>query len=195
MRKHRSWWMGFGIGLIVGAVMLQMMLFAEKQGEAPLPAEPLTAEQLSDEAKKANLLLLSQEQLDALVADRLAQLERESGGEAAGEEGAAGSTGTSGEPADSGSAANAAADEEPEPSETERQETEEAEQRQVSVNISYGMSLTEVGEELLKQGVIDDLKAFIEGTRPVANKMRVGTAVFTGKPTYQEIMDELVRPK
>lgn len=198
MRKHRSWLMGFGIGLIVGAIMLQMITFAEKQN-APLPQEQMTPEELSDEAKKAGLLLLTQEQLDARVQEAVAASEQEGQGESSGEEGDSGQPDASGEEqtaseAPDGSETNAA------PSATSNSESEEAPPaaeatEQLSLYISYGMSLTEVGQELLKLGVIDDVKVFIEETRPVATKMKVGTAVFKGKPTYQEIMDELVRKK
>ncbi|WP_372631722.1 hypothetical protein [Cohnella sp.] len=198
MRKHRSWLMGFGIGLIVGAIMLQMITFAEKQN-APLAQEPMAPEQLSDEAKKAGLLLLTQEQLDARVQEAVAASEQAGQGESSGEEGDSGQPDDSGEeqtaPKETdGSETNAAQSATPKAEGEEAPPAAEAPE-QVSLYISYGMSLTEVGEELLKLGVIDDVKDFIEGTRPVANKMRVGTAVFTGKPTYQEIMDELVRKK
>ncbi|OXS59703.1 hypothetical protein B1A99_09155 [Cohnella sp. CIP 111063] len=189
MRKHRSWLMGFGIGLIVGAIMLQMITFAEKQN-APLPQEQMTPEELSDEAKKAGLLLLTQEQLDARVQEAVAASEQEGQGESSGEEGDSGQPDASGEEQTASEAPSATPNSESEEAPPAAEATE-----QVSLYISYGMSLTEVGQELLKLGVIDDVKVFIEETRPVATKMKVGTAVFKGKPTYQEIMDELVRKK
>ncbi|WP_391571550.1 hypothetical protein [Cohnella sp.] len=196
MRKHRSWLMGFGIGLIVGAIMLQMILFAEKQ-DAPLAKEPLKAEELADEAKKAGLLLLTPEQLDARVNEARAE---------ANGSGAEGQEGASGQPDDASekqpvaeepeaSESNAPASETPSAGQNEANPASETEPQQVSLYVSYGMSLTEVGEELQKLGAIDDVKEFIEETRPVAAKMRVGTIVLKGRPTYQEIMDELVRKK
>jgi|GEM_PF-410702 len=199
MRKHRSWLLGFGIGLIVGAIILQMITFAEKQ-DAPLVQEQMTPEELSDEAKKAGLLLLTQEQLDARVQEAVAASEQAGQGESSGEEGDSGQPDASGEEQNAskeqdGSETNAAPSATPKAEGDEETPPAAESAEQVSLYISYGMSLTEVGQELLKLGVIDDVKVFIEETRPVATKMKVGTAVFKGKPTYQEIMDELVRKK
>ncbi|MFB9273581.1 hypothetical protein [Cohnella cellulosilytica] len=200
MRKHRSWLMGFGIGLIVGAIMLQMITFAEKQG-APLTEEPMEAERLADEAKRAGLLLLTQEQLDERVRAAVAEDQLAGNSEGAespeasieGPDGAAGGSGASADP--DGAEAAPAESGTPPAEQGNAASSPETGQEQVSLYISYGMSLTEVGRELQKLGVIDDVKEFIEETRPVAKKMKVGTAVFKGRPTYQEIMDELVRKK
>jgi len=191
MRKHRGWFMGFGIGLIVGAVMLQMILFAQDQAVLVTEEPPITTDRLSDEAKKAGMLLITQDQLDERIRDAIADQERSRLIET-GEEGDSAQPDPSDEPLEEKSAAS------PEPSKAGQEETKppaETEQGRVSLHVGYGMTLTEVGEELQKLGVIDDVKEFIEETRPVAKKMKVGTAVFTGKPSYQEIMNELVRKK
>ncbi len=195
MRKHRSWLMGFGIGLMAGAIMLQMITFAERQG-APLAEEQMEPERLADEAKKAGLLLLTQAQLDERIREAAA-----AGSKTAESPGGSGEE-TGGESPDSEASSDPAGSEAP-PEDSEPPAAEQGvadpspktEPERVSLYIRYGMSLTEVGQELLKLGVIDDVKEFIEETRPVAKKMKVGTAVFKGKPTYQEIMDELVRKK
>ncbi|XID95101.1 hypothetical protein ACF3MZ_11545 [Paenibacillaceae bacterium WGS1546] len=182
MRRHRAWLMGLGTGLIVGASMLQLITFAQDQ-ENKLARPPLTEEQLAQEAGLAGFLLMTEAQLaarvDAAVAEAMAARD-----EAA-------------DPVRNEDEEEAEPEEDPEPAEQapDRGVASQASEETYSVYVKYGMTLTEVGNELKKLGLIDDVGEFIEHTREVATRMKVGNAVFAGKPTYEEIMTELTRKK
>jgi len=186
MRKLRKWLMGFGIGLIVGASMLQLITFAKDQA-AKVTEERLSPERIGEEADKAGLILLTREQLNARLEEAAAQAAPKTG---KAEEEASPEPEASEKPNDSEPNATVPPDDSsPEPEEpSPSAET-------TSLYVAYGMSLTEVGEELQRLGLIGDVKDFIENARPIAKKMKVGTAVFSGKPSYEAIMDELVRKK
>ena len=51
MRKHRSWLMGLGIGLILGASMLQLILMAQDQ-LVIATEQSITQDQLAEEAQE-----------------------------------------------------------------------------------------------------------------------------------------------
>ncbi|TVX97636.1 hypothetical protein [Cohnella terricola] len=197
MRKYRLWLMGLGVGLILGASMLQLILIGLKQSDISTIStrESLTAEELSDEARKAGLLLLTEDQLNARVEEAVNQATRKSEEEADGgtkESEAPKHIEAVGEQAVSGEKATSAT---PEEKEASIKEMPEKYEKPVKLDVKYGMSLTEVGKELKKLGVIDDVNDFIDKTRDVSKKMKVGTIVFTSKPTYKQIMNELTRKK
>jgi len=180
MRKYRSWLMGLGIGLILGASMLQLILLAQKQ-TVIVEQETISPELLKDEAKKAGFMLLTEAQLKATVdaavsaaQDKMAENQKLD------------------ETIESGDVENKADDASSEavPSAipVEQQET-------VTLYVKYGMSFTEVAKELQKLGVIDNAEDFIVKGKSISKKMTVGNAVFTGKPSYRHIMDELTRKK
>ncbi|TJY43163.1 hypothetical protein E5161_04490 [Cohnella pontilimi] len=76
MRKHRSWLMGFGIGIILGACMLQLITFSEKQDQAlSIGSGALTRAELEQAAQNQGLALLpadektyTQQQLEQEIA-------------------------------------------------------------------------------------------------------------------------------
>ncbi|QMV40140.1 hypothetical protein [Cohnella cholangitidis] len=195
MRKYRSWLLGFGIGIILGASMLQLILLAQKQ--AVMVAEPLTREELNAEAKKAGLVLLTTEQLETKINEAVASVQKDSGQETDDinsgmndTESALTPPGANEEGQPSATPTDGAESEQPEASASEPANTEE-----FTLYIRYGMSLTEVANALFEQGIIEDTKDFINEARPIAKKMNVGNAVFIGKPTVKEIMSELTRKK
>jgi hypothetical protein len=190
MRKHRSWFIGFGIGIIIGATMLQLILFAKDQA-VMVAQEPLTQEQLNEEAARAGLLLMTSEQLDEKVSEAVAAIQEKSDPEEERDEGIGGTESALTPPGKTN---------EEEPSASPSDESEQPEEgtkteSEVTLHVSYGMSLTQVANELEKLGVIDDAADFIAKAKSVSKKMKVGTNVFKGKPTYEEIMNELVRKK
>ncbi|KIL35313.1 hypothetical protein SD71_14885 [Cohnella kolymensis] len=165
MRKHRSWLMGLGIGLILGASMLKVMLIGKEQAEMVAGQEPISRERLQAEAKMAGFVLLpvnekryTQQELDAKIAA------------------AASSNNNKAKPA----APPAKQGKEP---------------RIVTLNVRSNMTLSIVAEELQKHGVIEDAGDFMEKAESIEKKLKIGTAVFIGKPTYKQIMTELTRSK
>lgn len=175
MRKYRSWLMGLGIGLIIGASMLQLILVAQEQATI-VADEPLTREQLDTAARKAGLVLLpvgeavySQAQLDAKVQEAVAAAQN-------GEDTPKATDNTD----HSESNVDAEEAEQPEP---------------VTLYVRPKMSLTQVAIKLEELGVIDNADDFIAKARPISKELKVGNSVFSEKMTYQAIMDELTRKK
>ncbi|BBI34409.1 hypothetical protein [Cohnella abietis] len=186
MRKYRSLLMGLGMGLVLGASMLQFILFAQEQS-GKLTDETLTQEQLSKEAQKsgyvivpANEVTYTQKQLETKIDEAVATAL-----------------------ANQSTIKDEAVKEESKPAEQNKEGSElpaantsdlEASEA-VTLYVRHMMTLTEVAKELVKLGVIDDTDGFINKARPISKKMNIGTAVFTGKPTYEQIMTELTRKK
>ena len=188
MRKHRSWLMGLGIGLIIGASMLQLILIAQDQA-VMVAQEPITREQLNDEAKKAGLVLLTEEQLKAKVEEAVAAAQEETKTNKDDDNTQINNSGAALTPPKATAApSDSKESEQPETNASPESET-------FTLHVSYGMSLTKVANELKNLGVIDDAEDFIQKARVIAKKMNIGNAVFTGKMTYQEIMNELTRKK
>ncbi|TFE24400.1 hypothetical protein [Cohnella luojiensis] len=173
MRKYRSWLMGLGIGLIIGASMLQLIQLAQEQA-VMVAEEPITREQLKDEAEKADLVLLTEEQLAAKVESAVSAALQDEAPKTQGESEGNKETNSALKP--------------PEPS-------KDPEPKTATLNVTYGMTLTEVADELKMLGVIEDAEDFIYVASSIAKKMSVGKSTFTGKPTYKAIMQELTREK
>ncbi|MCD9023391.1 hypothetical protein [Cohnella silvisoli] len=181
MHKYRSWLMGLGIGIILGSSMLQIIQLAKNQA-VMVADEPMTREQLDTEAKKAGFVLspagqtlYTQDQLNAKIDEAVA---------AASKDGINDTKGALKPPA---------------PSETANSENAGAgdseDPKAVTLYIRKNMTLTEAAERLQKLGVIDDVEDFVRRAKSISKKMNVGTAVFTGKPNYKQIMAELTREK
>ncbi|RED66057.1 hypothetical protein [Cohnella lupini] len=190
MRKYRNWLIGFGVGIIIGASMLQMILVAKDQS-AMVAQESLTRDQLDAEAEKAGLVLLTEEQLNDKVEEAVAASQEQSNkGDDNGQEGIKDS--------DDEALKTPAPSDSPVPEESGPASTDDNGQEvtePVFLRVDYGMTLTEVADELKKLGLIDDAKDFINEARPISKKMKVGKSEFTGKPTYEQIMNELTRKK
>jgi hypothetical protein len=175
MRKHKKWWMGLGIGVILGATLLQLIHFAETQSQALMVAE----------TEK----IYSQKELDEKLAKAV--------------------EGARQEPLPSGSAngPGASLKPKPEPTPSESPSALPSESpseppapsgqgdRVVAFYVNSGMDLKTVARSLRKLGVIEDANDFMEEARSISRKIEVGTSSFKGKPTFEEIMDELTRPK
>jgi hypothetical protein len=171
--------MGLGIGLIIGASMLQLIQLAQEQA-VMVAEEPITREQLNDEAEKAGLVLLTEEQLATKVENAVAAALQDEAPKTQDESEGIKDTNSALKPPESSK--------EPEPAVTPVPKT-------VTLTVTYGMTLTEVADELKKLGVIEDAEDFIKKARSISKKMKIGKSEFTGKPTYKEIMNELIRMK
>lgn len=165
MRKHRSWLMGLGIGLILGASMLQIMLIGKEQAGRVAGQEPISRERLQAEAKMAGFVLLpadekryTQQELDAKIAAAVSSSNDKT--------------------------------KSPPPAAKDGKEP-----RIVTLNVRSNMTLSIVAEELQKLGVIEDASDFVDKAESIEKKLGIGTAVFIGKPTYKQIMAELTRSK
>lgn len=185
MRKYRSGLMGLGIGLIIGASMLQLILAAQDQ------TKPLTREQLEKKAVaagyvvyKADELLYTEEQLQSKIEEAVQQAQKKA------EEADPAPT----DKQTSESAAEPSPDSEASASESP-DATEEEEPKAVTLYVRPGMTLTQVANKLEELGVVEDGADFLDKCWSIAKDLEVGTAVFTGQPTYRQIMTELTRSK
>jgi len=186
MRKYRSWLMGLGIGLIVGASMLQLILAAQDQ------TKPLTKEQLEKKAAAAGYVLYSaeasvytEEQLQEKIEEAVLQVQKKA------EEAAPAPTGKqTSEPA-----AEEPSSESTEPATPSADAAAEDEPKATTLYVKPGMSLKAVADKLEQLGVVDDADDFVDKCWTIAKDLKVGTSVFTGKPTYRQIMTELTRLK
>lgn len=190
MNKRRALLVGFGVGLMAGAALLQLMTFGQDlSAGTALPPEPLTVAQLQEQAGgkgyamyKLSEPMYTQAQLDAAAAkakaDALAA-EGEKSGQAA-----AGTATPASTPAPSASAT-------PKPTQAADSSTGE----RLGLYVAAGDSLDKVATGLKALGVIQDKAAFVKAAKPYSGKMRVGLSVFEGQITYDEIIAELLRDK
>jgi len=171
--KHRKWWMGLGLGIALGAMMLQLIDFAMEQ--------PVL---IADSEKS-----YTQEQLDKAIEEAIQQLPPSPSSQAPSDDPGSVSPGdgVALKPPGSGAAGT-------DPVGTGPAEGVEPE-RIVAFYVSRGMSLSAVARSLKTLGVIDDADDFTQAARPVSKLIEVGTASFTGQPTYDEIIAELTRHK
>ncbi|MFC5532484.1 hypothetical protein [Cohnella yongneupensis] len=196
MRKYRSWLMGLGIGLIVGASMLQLILAAKDQA-GNKSGMPLTRAQLEEEASKAGFVVYSANEKVYTEDELQAKLDE---AKKATEQPAA--TPTASQEAPSTDNANTTQQQDqtgtkaPEATPSASPSAPPAEDPvAVTLYVRPGMNLTEVANKLEELGVVEDAKDFIDKCWSISKDLEVGTAVFTGKPTYRDIMTELTRRK
>lgn len=161
MFKNRTYMSGLGLGLIVGAILLQLMLKATDVGaKQSLPAPTGTAaldemdmKQLKEAASKyyqlfdKNVKVYTQADVDSKVQEAIkAQPQAGTPGSAAG--------------------------------------------KQIAVYISQGLVASQVAELLYRSGVIADRNAFekLLNDQQVTNKIQVGFHVFEGTTDPQQVM-------
>ena len=177
MRKHRKWWMGFGLGIALGASLLQLMLAAQDLRNAAEAPQIYTQAELDEAVENAVRNAL----------ERAGAAETKAGVRAPAESGAS-------EPVYSGASDGTSAPE-AEPSPPAAHAPEAPAEKVVSFYIYPGMSLTSVARSLEYLGIVEDAEDFLETARPIARNIQTGTSVFVGQPTYDEIIAELTRKK
>lgn len=165
MRKYRKWWMGFGFGIMIGAMLLQLITFAKEQRALPGEEKIYTQQQLDQAVSDAIAALPSPDVIEAVHPSDDPQDQVDS-------------TAPLTESADATASNPDAAD-----------------NRIVAFYIYRGMNLTEVARSLQALGLIETADDFIDAARPISRKIEIGTATFTGQPTYDEIIAELTRSK
>lgn len=185
MRKHRNWWMGLGLGIAFGAMMLQLIDFSMEQPVLIADDGKMYTQEQLDEAVEEAIRQLppppseSPSDEPSSPGDGTALIPPGSGADGTGPAGT-GPAGT-GPATDPGASTGPADGAEPE--------------RIVAFYVNSGMSLSAVARSLKTLGVIDDAGEFTQAARPISKKIEVGTASFTGQPTFDEIIAELTRPK
>ena len=185
MRKHRKWWMGLGLGIMLGAMMLQLINAARQQPVLGTEQDKIYSQQELDQAveqaRKDMLLPASTERSEADIVSQEPP------------------TATSPAEASGLPASDALPTGGDEPGvESSARTVSEAGKEPVQIVAFYvnkGMDLLTVARSLEALGVISDAEDFTEAARPISKKVEIGTAAFAGHPTYDEIIAELTRPK
>ncbi|PJN56041.1 hypothetical protein PAEVO_27640 [Paenibacillus sp. GM2FR] len=194
MIKNRTFMMGLGSGLVIGAVLLQLMWIG--QGTTAATTEEITKEQLMAAAEAMDMQVFEGSE-ELLTAE---QWEEKRLSDGAGEsEGA--------DPALKTGTEKPEAPQQPEKPETgvdKKQEsprvTNPAEPKtpakaeaHIKVNIQSGNNLSDVANSLLNAGVIDNKQAFI--TKATENKINTkilsGTYSFTAGESYTSIITKI----
>lgn len=193
MRKNRSWLMGLGIGIILGASMLQLINAAKDRSDNMPP----TREQLQQEAKDAGFAvypadekLYTEEELQKKL-DEATQAkpkpEAQPSDDAAPQAEASSSPSAESSPRPSGEAP--ATESAGEPANVDSRD------EPVTLYVRPNMSLQQVAEELEKLGIVADADAFVKTAKPISKRLDPGTATFAPGMTDEDIMSELTRRK
>jgi len=189
MIDKRSLLLGLGIGLVAGALLLQLMLVGREQSERLADIDRLSGEDA----------LYTQSEVDALIAEAEERLRRQLGQEPAGEGTDAGNAVD--RPSDEGAregdppsgAGDPAVNESGQHGEKESGDADGADSA-IEVRIRPGMTLTETAELLESEGVIEDANALMELMARMSTKIRAGYYTFTGNETLEEIRTILTSP-
>mgnify|MGYP001180874485 CR=1 FL=1 len=169
MFKNRSFVAGLGVGIIAGAILLQLMQIGDE-----------SQQNLSDGFKDGEPKLYTQADMDTKLAEERAKAIKEA-------EQATEATTEKPEESPAPEASKPPADEDKKDVTAQKPEAEEESvliKRQV--RITGGMSLTDTANLLAEQQLISDKDAFIKvmSKKPV----RAGYFIFEGDPTIEEII-------
>lgn len=193
MIKNRTFMMGLGSGLVIGAVLLQLMWIG--QGTTASETQELTKEQLVAAAEALDMQVVEGSD-ELLTAEQWEEKKLGEGGESEGAEPAQ-KTGTEKPEAPE-------QPKKPEPGEEKKQEsprvtnpakpkTPAKAEAQIKVNIPSGNNLSDVANSLMNAGVIDNKQAFI--TKATENKINTkilsGTYSFTAGESYNSIITKI----
>ncbi|GAB6988943.1 hypothetical protein [Paenibacillus pini] len=202
MIRNRSFMTGLGIGLLIGALLLQLMLMGQGQSvvESQNPQVKLTKEQLEEQASAMKLKivdpkdqLLTQEEWKQKVISDAAKA-KESGVKT---------------PTNGGAAKQPSKPTEPKQPKDNEKQTDITSDKPVSTNkpdtpktpssvkieykISDGKFLQDVAEDLKKAGVISDTNQFIQKGRSkkMSTKIQSGTYYFEPGEDFNSILSKI----
>lgn len=204
MIKNRHFMMGLGVGLIVGALLLQLMLIGQ-EGSGKL----WTKEQVEQAAELLNLKvvehddeLLTKEEWEAQSGqatglDEALKLESKDKKGNAPKDPKAPSLPDTPATTDDGTKDTAKATSPETPKTDAPEEPKKPEAAEVQYKISYGNTLTNVADGLHKKGVIANKNEFIKQAkaRKINSKIRTGTYSFQVGEDYDSIIDKIIAPK
>jgi len=207
MIRNRTFMMGLGVGIVAGAVLLQLMLIGQgaQMTKASLTGE-LTKEELQAAAEAMDMQVLdkSEELMTAEQWERKQLNEEPSGG---GEQPEAGEQDKPSEPVDTGTDKPVTPKQPEQPDEPEAAKTKETQQTAappkpktpakaqapISVSVPAGNNLSDVADSLLAAGVIKDRQAFIDkATEKKINRfIQSGTYTFTAGEDFGSIIAKI----
>lgn len=175
MLRNRIFLTGLGIGIIVGALLLQLMTLGE-QSQLKLKAS----------LDKDEEVLFTQKEVDAmLVAERVSiGLNANVDSEATAE----GKTETDKQDEVEDEAEVKPEQPDPNTEKAEEQPAGDIAPKETRVHIKGGMNLTSIAKLLADYDLITDQSDFIKQMKKTKKPVRAGHFVFSGQPTLQEVM-------
>ncbi|PZD93350.1 hypothetical protein DNH61_22185 [Paenibacillus sambharensis] len=191
MFRNRTFLFGLGIGIIVGALLLQLMYVSEQQaGRAEQgPEDMYTQEQVDD---------LIAEAKQRLRAELQAPAEEESAADdTKADDANAEGTPESGEPAKADGPSKEAETAPVKSGSVKEAPAAEPETMTVSmlpVRIKSGMNLTQIASLLKSKGVIADEKVFLTIMTDYSSKIVAGFYYFDGELTYADVKKIITSP-
>ncbi|GFN31865.1 hypothetical protein [Paenibacillus xylaniclasticus] len=210
MLKERRFLVGFGSGIIVGGLLLQLMITGQQEPSEYLNSdEKLYTEQevqqLIDEAKKEAATENQAEQssdIDEAVESKTsenpsepAQPKQPSSPEQPSEPTAQSSNESAAAPEEPTLPASGAATkpEQPASDQIEEPSLPEADEKAAAIviRIEPGMNLTETAELLSDKGIITSESKFIKQMKNSKKLVRAGYFVFNGQPTLEETINTI----
>ncbi|MBT2761056.1 endolytic transglycosylase MltG [Paenibacillus sp. ISL-20] len=192
MIKNRTFMMGLGSGLVIGAVLLQLMWIG--QGTAASETQELTKEQLMAAAEALDMQVV--EGSDELMTAE--QWEEKRLGESEEGDDPAQKTGTDKpeapqQPEKPEAGVDKKQESTPKVTDPAKPKTPAKAEAPIKVNIPAGNNLSNVANSLLRAGVIDNKQAFInKATEKKINTMiQSGTYSFTAGESYNSIITKI----
>lgn len=194
MIKNRTFMMGVGTGLVVGAVLLQLMWIG--QGSTALVTQSLTKEELAAAAEALDLQVV--ERTDELMTEEQWEEKKLTGNE--------GSESADIDPAPQPDSKKPEVPQQPKQPDTDSDKQESPQVNQpaepktpakaktsIEVRIPAGNNLSDVATSLLSAGVIEDKQAFInKATEKKINRtIQSGTYSFTAGESYNSIITKI----
>lgn len=199
MIKNRSFMIGLGSGLLVGALLLQLMNVGADQQDLhqTVSVGKLTKEQLQEQAEDMNLKVvdaedqrMTEEEWKQQMVDKSSK--PQGNGVKAPEAGKkAEAPQTPEQPASPGSKANNETPKSEVPAVSKRPEAPAT--PSVSVKIASGSNLTDVADKLKKSGIISDTASFVQKGRSqkMSTKIQSGTFEFTPGEDFSSIIAKI----
>jgi len=192
--KNRTYMMGVGTGLVLGAVLLQLMWVG--QGSTASVTQSLTKEELTAAAEALDLQVV--ERSDELMTEEQWEEKKLAGND----DGESADT----DPAPKPDSKRPAVPQQPKQPDTDADKQESPQVKQpaepktptkaktsIQVRIPAGNNLSDVANSLLSAGVIEDKQAFIsKATEKKINRtIQSGTYSFTAGESYNSIITKI----
>lgn len=166
MLKNRTFLTGLGIGIMIGALLLQLMYIGEDNQQ-----------KLNNSLNGEDTKMYTQAEVDLMLA-----AERDSAELNAKTEDEALQAEATPSPASSDAVPSAESSEEP---------AVEEEPVQLQLRIQGGMNLTQTAELLKENHLIADKSAFIAKMKKTKKPVRAGYFLFIGEPTLDEVITKI----
>lgn len=198
MIKNRVFMLGLGTGLVIGAVLLQLMMLGERSMSSTLPQEQQwTKEQIEQGAKSLNLTVVDDEEERMTEEQWKEKMKKDNGDTSA----------TSVVPPTKTEAAQKPKSpqnpDKPKPENNTSNEAsptikkpaipKNADPVQIRYEITKGSNLSHVADGLKQAGVITDKQAFIKAAtaKKINQSIQMGTYTFKAGENYQSIIKKI----